>query len=117
MAIGVVGSSGRTNNYVDYDVTITARSGDPATDNWVADATAGASAYVQTVLTADISSNLYIDDATDFYVIPNPQTITESALDQFSWISAAESTSTGIKFYSMTGKPSFDIPVTIRVIK
>lgn len=117
MAIGVVGSSGRTNNYVDYDVTITAQSGDPAVDNWTADATAGANAYTQTVLTADISANLYIDGATDFYVIPNPQTITESALDQFGWISAAESTSTGIKFYSMTGKPSFDIPVTIRVIK
>lgn len=117
MAIGVVGSSGRTNNYVDYDVTITAQSGDPAVDNWVADSSAGPNAYVQTVLTADISSNLYIDGGTDFYVIPNPQTITESALDQFSWISAAESTSTGIKFYSMTGKPSFDIPVTIRVIK
>lgn len=117
MAIGVIGSSGRTNNYVDYDVTVTAQSGDPATDNWHADATAGQNAYVQTVLTGDISSNLYVDAATDFYVIPNPQTITESALDQFSWISAAESTSTGIKFYSMSGKPSFDIPVTIRIIK
>lgn len=117
MSIGVIGSSGRTNNYVDFDVTIPAQSGDPAQDNWVAEPSAGPNAYSMTVLTADISSNLYIDDGTDFYVIPNPQTITESALDQFSWISAAESTSTGIKFYSMTGKPSFDIPVTIRIIK
>ena len=115
MSIGVIGSSGRTNNYVDYNVTISHQTG--GVDNWALDTTAGANCYTQTVLTADIDTNLYIDGATDFYVIPNPATITESSLDQFSWLSAAESTSTGIKFYSMTGKPSFDIPVTIRVIK
>lgn len=114
MAIGVIGSAGKQNAYKDFDVTISAQTG--GVDNWTADATVGANAYTQTVLTADISPNLYIDGATDFYVIPNPNAITESALGQFSWISAAESTSTGIKFYSVTGKPSFDIPVTIRVI-
>lgn len=114
MAIGVIGSAGKQNAYKDFDVTITAQSG--GVDNWTADATVGATAYTQTVLTGDISSNLYIDGATDFYVIPNPATITESALEQFSWISACESVSTGIKFYSVTGKPTFDIPITIRVI-
>ena len=114
MAIGVIGSSGKKNSYIDYNVTILAQT--EGVDNWVADSTVGSNAYTQTVLTADISPNLYIDGGTDFYVIPNPTTITDSALEQFSWLSAAESTSTGIKFYSITGKPSFNIPVTIRVI-
>ena len=114
MAIGVIGSAGKQNAYKDFDVTIAAQTG--GVDNWVADTSVGPNAYTQTVLTADISPNLYIDGATDFYVIPKPGAITESALEQFSWLSAAESTATGIKFYSVTGKPSFDIPVTIRAI-
>lgn len=114
MAIGVIGSAGKRNTYKDFNVTISAQTG--GVDNWTADSSVGTNAYTQTVLTADISANLYIDGATDFYVIPNPPAITESALEQFSYISACESTSTGIKFYSVTGKPTFDIPVTIRVI-
>ena len=73
MAIGVIGSSGKQNAYKDFNVTISAQTG--GVDNWAADATVGATAYTQTVLAEDISPNLYIDGATDFYIIPNPNAI------------------------------------------
>ena len=114
MAIGVMPSVGKTMDTVDYNITITAKTGN--TDNWEADATVGTDCYTQTVLTADISPNLYIDGGTKFYVLPHPNSVTSSALEQFAWLACAESTDTGIKFYSVRGKPSFDIPVTIRII-
>lgn len=116
MAIGIVGGgSSRYNAHIDYDVTITAST--DGVSNWQKDETAGTNCYVQTVLTADISRNLYVDGNTDFQVIPHPEKITEWALDQFGWIGAAESTATGIKFYCFIGQPSFDIPITLRIIK
>lgn len=114
MAIGILGGSARGTAYVDYDITISAKTGEVS--NWTLSTPNGQTCYTQTILTSDISPNLYIDGNTDFQLIPRMETITQWGLEQFGWLSAAESTAEGIKVYSMTGQPSFDIPVTLRVM-
>lgn len=122
MSIGVIGSCGKMKRYADFEFTIPYQKS--GVDAWTQDATAGDTCYSQIVLAEDINPSLYVDGATDFYVMPNPTVITQSALEQFSYISIADSTSISeggvtkgaIKFFSMTGKPTFNIPVIIRII-
>ena len=116
---GIISSVGQQIPYRDFDIVLTAETS--GTSNWVADASIGGDAYTQTKLTADISPSVWIDANTHFDVLPckrsGQQVLTESDLDIFASISYAESTATGIKFVSVTGQPTADIPLTLRIYK
>ena len=117
MAIGLIGSVGKPEQvvpYVDYDITVVAQTG--GQDNWKAYAAGGTNCYVYDLPVADIP-NADISLDTDFAILPRG-TITATLLENFSNINAAEVTTidnaTVLRLYSMSGKPSVDITITLR---
>lgn len=117
MAIGLIGSVGKPEQvvpYVDHDITVVAQTG--GQDNWKAYAAGGTNCYVYDLPVSDIpNSDITLD--TDFAILPRG-TITSTLLENFSNINAAEVTTidnaTVLRLYSMSGKPSVDITITLR---
>lgn len=118
MAVGILGSVGKSAEkitYNDYDVTLVATQS--GTDNWIPYSTAGSNCHVYDFRFTDLpNAGLTVD--SDVAVLPRG-TITESMLSAFSQINAVESGNfnnvEAIRFYSMTGKPTADIQITLRV--
>lgn len=118
MAVGIIGSVGKSAEKItfnDYDVTLVATQ--QGTDNWISYSAAGSNCYVYDFKFTDLpNAGLTVD--SDVAVLPRG-TITEAMLNSFAQINAVESgnfnNADAIRFYSMTGKPSADIQITLRV--
>lgn len=118
MAIGLIGSVGKAEQvvpYVDHDITVAAQTS--GQDNWTVYSSGGTNCYVYDLPISDIPGG-GIDLDSDFAVLPRG-TITATLLENFSNINAAEITNINdtpvLRFYSMTGKPSVDITITLRI--
>lgn len=119
MAVGIIGSVGKGNEkitYNDYNVTLVASS--QGVDNWLPYSTAGANCYVYDLRFSDVPlANL--TTTSDVSILPRGE-ITESLLANFSSINAVEvgtfNNVDAVRFYSMTGKPTNDITITLRVL-
>lgn len=119
MAIGIIGAVGKSNEkitYSDHDVTLVASQG--GTDNWIPYSTAGTNCHVYDLRFTDLpGANL--TTSSDVTVLPRG-TISESMLTNFSQINAVETGTFNdldvVRFYSMTGKPTSDIQITLRVL-
>ena len=118
MAVGIIGSVGKSAEKItfnDYDVTLVASQS--GTDNWISYNTAGSNCYVYDFKFTDLP-NAGLTTSSDVAVLPRG-TITETMLNNFAQINAVESGNfnnvDAIRFYSMTGKPTADIQITLRV--
>lgn len=118
MAVGIIGSVGKSAEkitYNDYDVTLVATQS--GTDNWIPYSTAGINCHVYDLRFTDLpNAGLTVD--SDVAVLPRG-TITEAMLNNFAQINAIETGNfndvDAIRFYCMTGKPTADIQVKVRV--
>lgn len=119
MAIGIIGAVGKSNEkmtYSDHDVTLVASQG--GTDNWIPYSAAGTNCHVYDLRFTDLPT-AGLSTSSDVTVIPRGS-ISESMLANFSQINAVETGNYNnldvVRFYSMTGKPTSDIEITLRVL-
>lgn len=120
MSIGIIGSVGKPSDkitYNDYQVTLAAQTG--GVDNWLPYSTAGEGCYVYDLSFTDLPA-AGLTQNSDVTVLPRG-TITKQMLEKFGQINAVEVTQDDnqvdcVRFYSMNGKPTDDILVTLRVL-
>lgn len=119
MGVGCIGSVGlfsEKDNYKDTNVSLMLQTQDVA--NWQPYATAGANCKVYDLAFTDIpNSGITVD--SDIAIIPRG-TITQTMLENFSYINAVEIYTNNnlnyVRFYSMRGEPPANIELTLRVL-
>lgn len=119
MAIGCISAVGlypEKTNYVDTDVTLALQTQE--VNNWQPYSAAGTNCKVYDLAFTDIpNSGITLD--SDTVILPRG-TITETMLENFSYINAVEIVTVNdanyLRFYSMRGEPPANIDLTVRVL-
>lgn len=118
MAVGIIGSVGKSAEKItfnDYDATLVATQS--GTDNWIPYSAAGTNCHVYDLKFTDLP-DAGLTTSSDVAVLPRG-TITEAMLNNFAQINAVETGNFNnadvIRFYCMTGKPTADIQIKLRV--
>lgn len=119
--IGELPTSSKT-LFTDYDISIQQQT--EGVDNWQPYSAAGTNCYVYDLDVLTEYPNSQFDANSVCSLLPRG-TITQTLIENYSWINASESiaitvndtTKNVLRIYSFKGKPNVDITCTLRIWK
>ena len=127
MSAGIIGGIGKMPEtskslFENYDISLQMQT--EGVDNWQPYSAAGTNCYVYDYTVAQDYPDATFSESSIVEILPRG-TITQSLIENFSWINAAEplsievsgTTKKVVRFYSFMGKPNVDINLVLRIWK